>query len=149
MTRLEEARRRGAVKATKASCPAPGCDALCPGWDTEDCDRDGRCEAAPPPEEKRMKTKANRFVVVRTYSAGVHCGTLVSHKGKEVVLSAARRVWRWRGANTLNELSLRGATEEWTRISEPVELIHLTEAIEVISATAEAKTNLTRSRWDA
>ena len=31
-------------------------------------------------------TKKTQFVLIRTYSAGVHCGTLVSHKGKEVVL---------------------------------------------------------------
>ena len=33
------------------------------------------------------------FVIVRTYSAGVHYGRLVSRNGKEVVLSGARRIW--------------------------------------------------------
>ena len=96
-----------------------------------------------------MAAKKLPFVVVRTYSAGVHVGTLVSRKGREVVLADARRVWRWRGANTLHELSLRGASEEWTRISEPVAEITLTEAIEVIVATPEAARNLSRSRWSA
>ena len=35
------------------------------------------------------------YVIVRTYSAGVFAGTLESRKGKEVVLSAARRLWYW------------------------------------------------------
>lgn len=95
-----------------------------------------------------MKTKTP-FVVVRTFSAGVHVGTLVSRRGKEVVLSNARRVWRWRGANTLHELAQKGAAEEWTRISEPTPEIVLTEAVEIITASKAAATNLSRSRWAA
>ena len=54
------------------------------------------------------KAKAARVVLVRTYSAGVHVGTLVSREGRDVVLADARRIWSWRGANTLHEISLRG-----------------------------------------
>jgi hypothetical protein len=95
------------------------------------------------------KMKKGPFVVVRTYSAGVHVGTLVSRKGREVVLADARRVWRWRGANTLNELAEKGAAEEWTRISEPTSKIVLTEAVEIITASKAAAANLSRSRWAA
>ncbi len=88
------------------------------------------------------------FVVVRTYSAGVHVGTLVSRKDREVKLVNARRVWRWKGANTLHELALGGASlKEYTRISEPVPEIVLTEAIEVLVASDEAAKNLSMSRW--
>lgn len=87
------------------------------------------------------------FVVVRTYSAGVHVGTLAAADGKVVTLTDARRVWRWRGANTLNELATRGADDGYTRISEPVASITLTEAIEIIPATEAAARNLSRSRW--
>lgn len=87
------------------------------------------------------------FVVVRTYSAGVHCGTLEGRMGREVVLSDARRLWRWSGANTLHEVALRGVDEAYTRLSEPVASITLTEAVEVIPATAQAAANLGRSRW--
>ena len=91
--------------------------------------------------------KKKPFVVVRTYSAGVHVGTLESREGREVVLSDARRLWRWSGANTLNEVALKGVDQKYTRVSEPVAAITLMEAIEVITATAEAQANLTRSRW--
>lgn len=87
------------------------------------------------------------FVIVRTLSAGVHCGTLAESGGTAVVLKDARRVWRWRGANTLHELSLRGAEKDHTRISEVVDRILLTQAIEVIPCTPKAKKNLTESRW--
>lgn len=72
-------------------------------------------------------------VIVRTYSAGVHIGTLVSREGREVVLKNARRLWRWRGANSLNEVAISGVERtSRTRISSSVPLITLLEAIEVI-----------------
>lgn len=87
------------------------------------------------------------FVLIRTKNAGVHCGTLAEFHGTCVRLKDARRVWRWRGANSLHELSLTGAAESFTRISEPVEDIYLTEAIEVIPCTEKSRKNLIRSRW--
>lgn len=90
-----------------------------------------------------------KFVLVRTYSAGVHAGTLEQIDGKSVSLSDARRIWRWRGANSLSELSQKGCDEQWTRISEPVPHILLTEAIEVIDCSDLARENLSKSRWEA
>lgn len=87
------------------------------------------------------------FVLVRTFSAGVHCGTLKESAGTAVVLTEARRVWRWRGANSLHELSLHGAEKEWTRISEEVPLIMLTQAVEVIPCSEKSAKNLRQSRW--
>ena len=76
--------------------------------------------------------------IIRTYSAGVHVGTLKWHEGKVVTLTNASRIWRWRGANTLNELALRGPAQEYTRISERVPTITLTEAIELIPVSSDA-----------
>lgn len=90
--------------------------------------------------------KKRPFVVVRTHSAGVHVGTLVSRKGKEVALSNARRIWRWFGANTLHEIALRGVGAG-SKVSESVAEITLTEAIEVIVATTEAAKNLAGATW--
>jgi hypothetical protein len=95
----------------------------------------------------KTKTQNKKFVVVRTYSAGVHCGFLESLEGTQLVLSEARRIWRWKGANTLNEVSLRGVDNEYSRISEPIDEITLTEAIEIIPAKPKATENLRKSRW--
>lgn len=38
-----------------------------------------------------------KYVIVRTYSAGVFAGYLDSKNGKEVVLLDARRLWYWSG----------------------------------------------------
>ncbi len=90
-----------------------------------------------------------KFVVVRTYSAGVHCGVLESLNGTQAVLRESRNIWRWRGANTLREVSLRGVDDKYSRVSEPVERNLFTEAIEVLPTTSEAEANLRRSRWGA
>ncbi len=87
------------------------------------------------------------IVIVRTYSAGVHVGRLEKLDGTCATLKDAVRIWRWRGANTLHELALRGADKEYTRISEPVQEIVLTQAIEVIQVSEYAKANLLASRW--
>ena len=92
--------------------------------------------------------KKRQYVVVRTYSAGVHVGELVSREGREVVLANASRVWRWRGANTLHEIALRGVDTSYSRISEQVPEITLTEAIEILPCSAEAESNLRRPRWN-
>lgn len=94
-----------------------------------------------------MPKKKSPYVVVRTYSAGVHVGTLVSQNGTEVVLTDARRIWRWAGANTLHEISLRGLDVKRSRVSESVEKITLTQAIEVIPTTAEAERVLRSATW--
>ena len=86
------------------------------------------------------------FVIVRTYSAGVHCGTLANRDGKEVTLTDARRIWSWTGANTLHEISLNGVGKG-SRISESVPTMLLTEAIEVIPASEAARANLTAAGW--
>jgi hypothetical protein len=92
-----------------------------------------------------------QFVVVRSYSAGVHVGVLTSKRdngGRMVVtLANARRLWRWRGANTLHEVALRGVAQDYTRLSEAIPEIEVADVVEVISAAPEARINLERSRW--
>lgn len=86
--------------------------------------------------------------IIRTYSAGVHVGTLASHEGTQVILRDASRIWRWRGANTLHELALHGPAQEYTRISERVPTITLTEASEIIPVSKEAEERF-GPRWPA
>lgn len=79
------------------------------------------------------------YVVVRTYSAGVHIGYLKSRDGKEVTLVDARRIWSWEGANTLTDIALIGTTvPEKCRITARLPKIYLTEAVEIIPTTKEA-----------
>lgn len=93
------------------------------------------------------KTKKANRVIVRTYSAGVHYGTLVKRVGREVELADARRIWFWKGANTLHEISLDGVDLRASKVSKPVASITLTEAIEVIPCTEASAANLDAASW--
>ena len=89
-----------------------------------------------------------KYVVVRTYSAGVHVGELVARRGQEVDLANARRIWSWRGANTLNEVALRGVGQG-SRVSEVAPEVTLTQAIEVLTCTEAAEAQLRGAQWQA
>lgn len=80
------------------------------------------------------------YVVIRTYSAGVHVGYLenLNEETQTVKLVNARRIRYWKGALTLSEVSKSGISKE-SRLSEEVDKIILLEAIEVLFATPEAK----------
>ena len=92
------------------------------------------------------ESKCRKFVVVRTYSAGVHVGELVERNGKEVQLANARRIWSWRGANTLHEVAASGVGPG-SKVSVPCASVTLTEAIEVLETTADARANLESAKW--
>ena len=83
-----------------------------------------------------MSKSTKPLVVVRTFSAGVHCGTLVKRSGQEVTLRSARRIWSWTGALSLHEVASRGITGG--RVSVPASEILLLQAIEVIATTPAA-----------
>lgn len=83
------------------------------------------------------------YVIIRTYSAGVHAGYLKSRNGKEVTLLKARRLWYWDGAASLSQLAAEG-TKKPTTCKFPCELdsIELTEAIEIIPCTEQARLSI-------
>lgn len=83
------------------------------------------------------------YVIVRTYSAGCFAGTLESREGKEVHLTNARRLWYWAGAASLSELAVVGTKRpKDCKFPVAVPSITLTEAIEIIDATDEARLSI-------
>jgi hypothetical protein len=79
------------------------------------------------------------YVVVRTYSAGVHIGYLLKRVGKDVELVNSRRVYYWEGANTLSDVANIGSVlPKNCKITAPVSKIILTEAIEIIWVTKKS-----------
>jgi len=84
--------------------------------------------------------KTNEYVIVRTYSAGCFAGNLKSRKGKEVVLTNARRLWYWKGAASLSQLAQSGTSDPaGCRFPEPVSNIIVTEAIEILTVSPKAQ----------
>ncbi len=80
------------------------------------------------------------YVVVRTYSAGVHAGYIKSRYGKEVVLTNTRRLWYWKGAASLSQLAGVGTSNiDACKFPAAIAEITLTEVIEIIPCTEKAK----------
>ena len=83
------------------------------------------------------------YVIVRTYSAGVHAGILKSRDGQEVILENARRIWYWEGAATLSQLAIDGTSKpNGCKFPEAVPELLLTEAVEIIPATDKARESI-------
>lgn len=100
------------------------------------------------PQKQKKAAPVRKAVIVRTYSAGVHFGYLVSRNGKEVVLEKSRRLWRWFGAWTLNEVATAGLDTSKSKVGAPVN-ITLTEAIEIIDCTPAAIASIEAATWAA
>ena len=89
-------------------------------------------------QEYREVQETGSIVLVRTYSAGVHFGTVKSRDGKEVVLTNARRLWQWSGACSLSQVAIDGVELSGSKISVSVPEITLTDAIELIPMSTKA-----------
>ena len=82
-------------------------------------------------------------VIVRTQSAGVFAGVLKSRKGREVILTNARRIYYWAGAATLSQLSVEGTSKpDECKFPCAVSEVTLLEAIEILPLSAKAKASL-------
>lgn len=83
------------------------------------------------------------YAIVRTYSAGVFAGYIKERKGKEGIILNARRLWKWVGASSLSQLALEGVKNpEDCKFPVEVPSVELTEIIEVIPATEEARLSI-------
>lgn len=78
-------------------------------------------------------------VIIRTYSAGVWCGTLEKKAGNEVILRGARRMWRWWCAKSISLSGIvnYGINQCKSKIAPPVPEVWL-EAIEILPIVGEA-----------
>ena len=78
-------------------------------------------------------------VIIRTYSAGVWFGRLKEKEGGEVILTEARRMWRWwsKASISLSGVALYGINQEKSRIAGAVDSVWL-QAIEIIPISGKA-----------
>ena len=80
-----------------------------------------------------------REVIIRTYSAGVWFGRLKEKSGNEVILTEARRMWRWwaKKSISLSGVALYGIKQEDSRIAGAIDTVWL-QAIEIIPISGTA-----------
>jgi len=84
-----------------------------------------------------------KYVIVRTYSAGVFAGYLESRNGQEVVLLNARRLWYWKGAASLSQLAMEGSKDQNScKFPCAVVRVELLQAIEILDVTENARKNI-------
>ena len=78
-------------------------------------------------------------VIIRTNSAGVWFGRLKEKSGNEVILTEARRMWRWwaKESISLSGVALYGIKQEDSRIAGAVDSVWL-QAIEIIPISGKA-----------
>jgi hypothetical protein len=89
------------------------------------------------------KKEDGRYVIARTYSAGVFAGEIQSRNGKEVVLINARRLWKWSGAASLSQLAMEGVKNpDDCMFPCEVDKVELLEVIEILDCTEKAKNSI-------
>jgi hypothetical protein len=93
-----------------------------------------------------FKESLGNYVMIRTYSAGVHFGILdkvadCKNGHYPVKLKKAIRVYSWTGACSLSQLATEGSKRTDSKLSVEIPSIYL-QAIEVIPMTEFAVNNL-------
>ena len=83
-----------------------------------------------------LNAMLGKKVIIRTYYAGVWFGRLKEKSGDEVILTEARRMWKWwaKKGISLSACALYGVKHDGSKIVEPVESVWL-QAIEIITCT--------------
>jgi hypothetical protein len=86
--------------------------------------------------------EGKKYVIVRTYSAGVFAGYLDSRNGQEVILLKARRLWQFFAAS-LSELAQSGTPDiSKCKFPEEVDRVELLQTIEILDVTEKAKKSI-------
>ncbi len=84
-----------------------------------------------------------KYVIVRTYSAGVFAGELESRNGQEVVMRNARRIYYWAGAATLSQLAMEGTKKpDECKFPCAVDRVELLQVIEILDVTQKARDSI-------
>ena len=89
--------------------------------------------------ESGLNSFIGQEVIIRTYSAGVWFGRLKEKSGNEVILTEARRMWRWwaKKSISLSGVALYGIKQEDSRIAGAIDSVWL-QAIEIIPISGTA-----------
>lgn len=99
------------------------------------------------------QTKYNdgKYYIVRTYSAGVFAGYIESRKGQEVVMTKARRLWKWSGAASLSQLCMEGVNNpDECMFPCEVDRVELLQTIEILECTEKCKLSISNVKiWES
>jgi len=104
-----------------------------------------------PANDKAETLDGMKYVIIRTYSAGVFAGYLEKKENQNVILRRARRIWEWVGAATLSQLAVDGVSNpNECKFPCEVDKIEIDQVIEVIDCTKKAKDSIAQVQvWEA
>ena len=84
-----------------------------------------------------------KYVICRSYAAGVFAGYLQSRNGREVVMRKARRLWYWDGAASLSQLAMEGVNKPQNcKFPCEVDCVELLEVSEILNVTEKAQKSI-------
>jgi hypothetical protein len=92
----------------------------------------------------KINKKGLSYCVVRTYSAGVFAGWIDRKiKGQEMTIYDSRRLWYWKGANSLSQLANDGvANPTECQFAQVVAETDLKQVIEIIPISDKGKKSI-------
>jgi hypothetical protein len=90
-----------------------------------------------------LNSMIGQYVIVRTYSAGVHAGILSQKSGDEVILTESRRMWQWKAKESisLSPCATVGIDPLGSKIAPPVPEQWLV-AVEIIPCSPTARSSI-------
>jgi hypothetical protein len=102
-------------------------------------EREGSCEVSLFSDKHPY---IGKYVLVRTYSAGVHTGILEGYDFNTytIYLKNTRRIYKWEGAFTLSEISVDGIKDG--KISKEIPENMITKVEEIMPCSPYAEKNL-------
>ena len=81
--------------------------------------------------------------IVRTRSAGVFFGEILTRNGQEAVMLNVRRIWYWAGAASLSQLAVDGTSNPGgCKFPATVSRIEIFEVIEILDVTNSASISI-------
>lgn len=81
----------------------------------------------------------SKWYIVRGDRSGVFFGHIARREGSEVEMNDTRQIWYWSGAANLLQMAAEGVTRpKECKFTQSVELLTLTDAIEVLPCTGAA-----------
>src|ERR1700722_8522646 len=87
-----------------------------------------------------------KYVIVRSYRAGVFAGTLEKQEGNEsqlITLTNARRLWRWYGGASLSQIARYGTSQpENCKFPAEILRVQLINAFEIIECSEEGEKSI-------
>ena len=94
--------------------------------------------------EPAQKKDGMKYVIIRPGKASSVCaGYLKSESGTRVELVDSRRIWYWKGANTLSDLALYGVkVPDQCKFSPPLPEHIILDAAEIISCTEAGRLSI-------